>query len=564
MATASTNDNELWKKLEAFTIGDPDAPLSFAARLARENGWSHDFAERVVDEYKRFLYLVARCDHPVTPSEEVDQAWHLHLVYTESYWQELCENIVGHPIHHRPTIGGIAEGDRFVDQYEKTLDRYREHFSTEPPADIWPPSEIRFAPPSARWVDTSKHWLIRKPTFLRRRNHRVPGRQYSRLPILVALATVVVLTGCAGTSWADVDIFDLSGKIFLILFAALIPIAFALSLALGFVYRRRTSPDGPVTETLTNPYAIAYLGGGGTRAVNAALARLYDEERIQVRSHKREGTIARSEGSEAEGLRGLERTVYLALPDTKATRITDLRSALKPATETLRDHLRAAGLLYQGSQMVVIRILASLPFLALFGIGIHRLMLGIEARQASAVPGHASGRGLCPPVRPAAQCASPHDCRTTSLEATSHRSQAGGNSQHTARFKRAAKVCPAGQGSTRSDCRISPTEACQRRRSPRHRLSGSDPRRLRPSFRRSLQTTRRIHRPTGSGRTIGFRLRFRMRKRVWRVRRLWGLRWLRVTSPPCRSQGGSHCHGVSRPKSATVRTVSADFRGATR
>ncbi|MEK6230809.1 MAG: hypothetical protein N2A42_03075 [Luteolibacter sp.] len=33
-------------------------------------------------EYKRFVALAMLAGHPVTPSEEVDQAWHLHLVYT--------------------------------------------------------------------------------------------------------------------------------------------------------------------------------------------------------------------------------------------------------------------------------------------------------------------------------------------------------------------------------------------------------------------------------------------------------------------------------------------------
>jgi len=48
----------LWQKLEALDL-DGDAALSFSKRLARDNGWTHPFALRVVDEYKKFLFLAA-------------------------------------------------------------------------------------------------------------------------------------------------------------------------------------------------------------------------------------------------------------------------------------------------------------------------------------------------------------------------------------------------------------------------------------------------------------------------------------------------------------------------
>ena len=82
--------------------------------------------------------------HEVTPSDEVDQAWHLHLTYTRSYWDGLCDAVLGRALHHGPTKGGQAEGDRFENQYERTLASYRAAFGEEPPEDIWPPSAVRF------------------------------------------------------------------------------------------------------------------------------------------------------------------------------------------------------------------------------------------------------------------------------------------------------------------------------------------------------------------------------------------------------------------------------------
>src|SRR5688572_19587710 len=70
---------DLWQHLEGYHIDTPEVELPFSARLARENGWSREYTERVMEEYKCFLFLAATVDFPVTPSEPIDQAWHLHL-----------------------------------------------------------------------------------------------------------------------------------------------------------------------------------------------------------------------------------------------------------------------------------------------------------------------------------------------------------------------------------------------------------------------------------------------------------------------------------------------------
>jgi hypothetical protein len=149
--------------LSAFNFDDTGDALTFTQRLTRENGWSIGFARRVVGEYRRFLYLALRAGHSVTPSDEVDQAWHLHLVYSRSYWDELCAQVLQHRLHHGPTRGGQAEDDRFLEAYEATRDSYRRCFGSEPPADIWPEPSVRFAP-EARWqrVDLASHWCLPK------------------------------------------------------------------------------------------------------------------------------------------------------------------------------------------------------------------------------------------------------------------------------------------------------------------------------------------------------------------------------------------------------------------
>ena len=137
----------LWNRIQSFELDDPSATLPFSARLAREQGWSRAYAHAAIEEYKRFLYLAATAPHPVTPSVAVDEVWHLHLVYTRSYWEELCGRVLGKPLHHEPTRGGPSEGRKYADLYARTLARHRETFGEAPPPSLWPPMEQRFAPP---------------------------------------------------------------------------------------------------------------------------------------------------------------------------------------------------------------------------------------------------------------------------------------------------------------------------------------------------------------------------------------------------------------------------------
>ena len=99
---------ELLERIESFRFDPPGCSLTFADRLARENGWSSGHADRVIREYLRFCVLAVHCDHPVTPSVDVDQAWHLHLTYTRSYWDHFCKTVLQQPLHHDPTTGGSS------------------------------------------------------------------------------------------------------------------------------------------------------------------------------------------------------------------------------------------------------------------------------------------------------------------------------------------------------------------------------------------------------------------------------------------------------------------------
>lgn len=127
----------LWQRIAASPIGPHDTTLTFAARLARENGWSAGYTTRVIEEYRRFCWLGTAAGHEVTPSDAVDQCWHLHLTYSRDYWDRFCPEVLGRAFHHGPTAGGASELSRHFAQYAETLRSYQAAFGP-PPADIWP------------------------------------------------------------------------------------------------------------------------------------------------------------------------------------------------------------------------------------------------------------------------------------------------------------------------------------------------------------------------------------------------------------------------------------------
>lgn len=158
------NEKQLWGKISQFNFNDEDNDFKFSDRLARENNWSLDYAKKVIEEYKKFLFLCCITTTGVTPSDQVDQAWHLHLTYTKSYWIELCKNALEKEIHHNPTKGGTSEATKFDSFYSKTKEDYRKIFKVEPPLEIWPNNGNRFSDIHFKRINTARNWIIKKPT----------------------------------------------------------------------------------------------------------------------------------------------------------------------------------------------------------------------------------------------------------------------------------------------------------------------------------------------------------------------------------------------------------------
>lgn len=397
----NTPQATLWDRIAAFEPDDPGASLSFSRRLARENGWAEAFALRAVEEYRRFLFLAMASGHPVTPSDQVDQVWHLHLTYTRSYWDDLCGGVLGRPLHHGPTRGGAEESAKFLDWYARTLDSYRRFFGEEPPADLWPPAADRFGRDLhfAR-VNLAEHWVLPRPSSMVRRGiRRMKARTGSLrpgvgpIPAISALALLVV--GCVARrvpieAMGGLGLEGRSGPEFLHFF---VPLTLATILCSWMLRRWAASREGgpsdpefavsidsPKSKPKLDPYGLILLARGPDRTspVQAAVARLvetgvlsFDEDRKQ---------LVTNWSDRDRTLHPVEQAALGAVKRRASWNTWKLVQAASrsPEVRSIEDRLREQGLLQSASNALQVRILPVLPLVVVLLLGAWRISLGIE------------------------------------------------------------------------------------------------------------------------------------------------------------------------------------------
>jgi hypothetical protein len=154
--------SDLWQRIERHEF-ETAVTLNFTARLARDKNWSMQQARAAVLEYRRFCFLAVASGLQATPSEEVDEVWHLHLTYSRDYWDIWCRDVLRRRLHHDPTQGGPVQQARFRDQYAATLAAYEAWFGP-PPLEFWPGTRQRFRGNTRfRCLDTDRYFMVPKP-----------------------------------------------------------------------------------------------------------------------------------------------------------------------------------------------------------------------------------------------------------------------------------------------------------------------------------------------------------------------------------------------------------------
>lgn len=126
----------LWQRIAAHPLDAPTGTAPFSVKLALAEGWGKEHTKHVIEEYRRFVYLTQISDDQITPSEQIDRAWHMHLTFTRDYWDVFCGQVLGRPLHHEP-CAGEEDMPRYRKQYVATKALYQREFGVWPPDDVW-------------------------------------------------------------------------------------------------------------------------------------------------------------------------------------------------------------------------------------------------------------------------------------------------------------------------------------------------------------------------------------------------------------------------------------------
>ncbi len=357
--------SQLYQRIASYSPGGDNSQM-FLRRLARENRWSLSYAQRVIEEYRRFMFLAIVAGHPVTPSEEVDQAWHLHLMYTRSYWDEFCRQVLGKPIHHEPTRGGPSERERHHAQYERTLASYRQWFERQPPSDIWPTTETRFGPASRQVRVCPAHvWIVPKPWALLK--DTVPTSFF---------VGVVLLPMFAGL----LNPLDMTGRDFLGFYLIVCAIVIAAATIARMVLRH----DNPmVEEARLTPYQTAYLAGGADGALRASVAALVASERLRIVESSPDSWFGRPQyrlvcdGPAAEG-DPLEDALCNGALSANVYNPRQVIEAGRPAAEAIENSLAEQGLVETDESFLLARWVPLLMLAMVWLLGAAKMGVGVS------------------------------------------------------------------------------------------------------------------------------------------------------------------------------------------
>ncbi len=139
----SQSEMTLLEREAAVKVDNISFGSEFVNILAWEQRIDVEEAIKWIIEYKKFIFLIFAfyTDRIMSPSEIVDQVWHLHMQFVEDFQRDVCSINV---IHHFPSKGGSAETVKYTNLYSETLETYNKFFGA-PDGKIWPSSDARFS-----------------------------------------------------------------------------------------------------------------------------------------------------------------------------------------------------------------------------------------------------------------------------------------------------------------------------------------------------------------------------------------------------------------------------------
>jgi hypothetical protein len=99
---------DLLEKIEAINLS------LIKDRHIYRYGWDEQRVDEAIANYQLFLLFTQLFGVPVSPSKDVDEVWHSHLLHSNKYFLD-CEKIFGHYLHHLPNPSRPKELDGFYE-----------------------------------------------------------------------------------------------------------------------------------------------------------------------------------------------------------------------------------------------------------------------------------------------------------------------------------------------------------------------------------------------------------------------------------------------------------------
>ncbi len=135
--TPTKKDRQLWHRLEGYSFHERPLTRSLVDRLEEETGHSVDVCYILVEEYRRFMYLVGSTGETLAPSPIVNVVWRMHAEDTKAYFDDFCPRVIGRTIHHPVDLPPFQDDPAYL----RTLDFYTEEFG-RPQVQFWPDPDL--------------------------------------------------------------------------------------------------------------------------------------------------------------------------------------------------------------------------------------------------------------------------------------------------------------------------------------------------------------------------------------------------------------------------------------
>jgi uncharacterized protein (TIGR04222 family) len=380
----NTEQQALYQRIKDFPLDHAGANYRLSQRLAKENGWSREYSLRVMAEYKKFVFLAMVAGHVVSPSDQVDQVWHLHMLYTRSYWDDFCKSVLGKVLHHEPTKGGESENRKHWQLYQQTLESYQRYFETQPPMDIWPDPQQRFDR-DLHFVRVNRRqfWMIPRPEF----SWADRGGQTLQVLSLLTLVCFVV-TGCTAQAILLPDesshggffhwlIFSsLNGPEYLTLYLGVGMASLLFAVGLQCSWLKNNIPVDQADAVKLNIEQLAYLAGGQDRLVETVVVKLYEQGHLNMDEEQKLITVGNIQDLRTE----TEMAIHVAIINHGVNTLQELRLAVTDCDSIAAD-LQKLGLLadkgYQAINTRAINHKIDWLFAPLLLSGLMRLFHGL-------------------------------------------------------------------------------------------------------------------------------------------------------------------------------------------